>query len=202
MKELSIESIKELLEFNVGILFQREEISYLGLTSKIEIQLRDKLAFALHNEFKDKFIVTREWKKCDIAILDKNTLEPILLLELKNCYSCDLLKKSTLKEYELEIKKDLNKSYNLSSEKTQFYSVLFITKPRTIIPAEYLKIVKYSKAINSGFNKFGNWENIEMIGEANFRNLFNIVYEGHIKKDVSFGIECSFDYFIVNDDIV
>ncbi|MDY0090630.1 MAG: hypothetical protein RBR78_09720 [Flavobacteriaceae bacterium] len=199
MKEPNIQTIKEFLEFNVGILFQREEIAYLGLTSKIEIQLRDKLALALHNEFKDQFIVTREWKKCDLAILNKHTLEPILLLELKNCYSCDLIKNSTLKEYELEIKKDLNKSETLSTKNTLFYSILFVTKPRTIIPDEYLKVIKYSKAINTALKKWESWETIEILGEANFRNLFDIIYEGNIKKDTSFGIECAFYYFIVKN---
>lgn len=199
MKELNIQIIKEFLEFNVGLCFLKEEIAFLGLTSKIEIQLRDKLAFSLYNEFKDRYIITREWKKCDLAVLDKHTLEPVLLLELKNCYSCDLIKKSTLKEYELEIKKDLNKSKVLSTENTIFYSILFVTKPRNIIPDEYLKIIKYSKAINAGFKKFENWETIEMLGEAEFRNLFDVIHEGNIKKDISFGIECSFDYFIVKN---
>ena len=202
MKKLNIETVKDFLEFNVGILFQREEISFLGLTSKIENPIRDNLAFSLHNEFKEKYIVTSEWKKCDIAILDKITHEPLMLLELKNCYSCDLIKNSTLKEYVLEIKKDLQKSEVLSTNKTEYYSILLITKPRNKIPIQYLNIVKYSKAINAGFNKLRNWGNIEKLREDNFRNLFNIIHEGNIKKDKSFDVQCAFDYFIVKNSLI
>ncbi len=200
MRELNVKTLKELLEFNVGISFLREEISFLGLTSKIEIQLRDKLATSLYNEFKDRYIITREWKKCDLAILDRIKLSPILLIELKSCYSCDLVKPSTLKEYVNEIERDLEKSIKLSEENTKYYSILFITKPKNRIPDHLLKIVKYSSAINRAFNKLDNYESIEMLGEAHLRNHLNVIEQGTIRKDKAFDIECSFDFFIISNN--
>lgn len=200
MRKLNIQTLKELLEFNVGISFLREEISFLGLTSKIEIQLRDKLATSLYNEFKDRYIITREWKKCDLAILDRITQSPILLIELKSCYSCDLVKPSTLKEYVTEIEKDLEKSKKLSDINTEYYSILFVTKPKNRVPDHLLKVVKYSSAINRAFNKFDNHESIEMYGEAHLRNHLNILEEGTIRKDKAFDIECSFDFFIISNN--
>ncbi len=197
MRELNIYTIKKLLETNVKKSFKKEEITYLGLTSKIEIQLRDKLAFELYNEFKEKYITTREWKNCDLAILDINTLEPVILIEFKACYSCDLTKPSTLKEYVNGIKKDIEKSKKLATSNTKFYSILFVTKPQDIIPNNLTKIIKYSNSINSANNKYGGSLNVENYGDALFRCEFNNLLEGHIKKDIAFGIECSFDFFII-----
>lgn len=197
MKQLDINTIKEFLETNVKISFKKEEMTFLGLTSKIEIQLRDKLAFELYKEFKEKYIITREWKNCDLAILEINTLNPVILIEFKACYSCDLVKASTLKEYVNGIKKDLETSKKLSTSNTKYYSILFVTKPQDKIPKSLVKIVKYSDAINSAINKNGGAANVEIIGEANFRCEFDNLLEGHIKKDIAFGIECSFDFFII-----
>lgn len=203
MDELDVDFLRKIIEYNVGkYYYLREEIAFLGLTSKIEIQLRDKIAFGLYVELKDRYIIAREWNYCDLAILDKTTHEPLMLIEFKSCYSCDLIKPSTTKEYVNEIKSDLNKSIKLTAinSKTQIYSVLFVTKPKHRIPSEFLKIVKYSKSINTAFNKFGNYEVIEMIGEANLRNHYNILAEGKIKNDKAFGIECGFDYFIISPE--
>ena len=40
--------------------------------------------------FHKELIIAREWKRCDLAILDKETLKPIVLIEFKACYSFDL----------------------------------------------------------------------------------------------------------------
>ncbi len=68
------------------------ELAYYALTSKIEGQIRDKLAFALHRQLeKDGFVVSREWNRTDIAVLDTST-EPEsarLLLELKAMFTSD-----------------------------------------------------------------------------------------------------------------
>ena len=197
MEELNIEIIKEILESNVSIRYLIDEIAFLGLTSKIEIQLRDKLAFELYKKYQKKYIITREWKRCDLAILDIETHEPIILIEFKACYSFDLIIPSNLRSYVNGIKIDFEKSKKLSTLKTKYYSILFVTKPKNNIPNNLIKIIKYAKSINSAINKLGNSESVEMIGDANFRNEFNNLLEGHIKKDIVFGIECSFDFFII-----
>jgi len=50
--------------------FDKDELAYLGLTGKIEIPIRDKLAFMLFRSLGPDAIVCREWERCDIAVLD------------------------------------------------------------------------------------------------------------------------------------
>ena len=69
--------------------YQKDELAYLALTSKIENPLRDKIAFELQKELKENIIVCREWtnnrknkSKADIAILDING-KPECIIEFK-----------------------------------------------------------------------------------------------------------------------
>ncbi|HBK70257.1 MAG TPA: hypothetical protein DDZ39_01140 [Flavobacteriaceae bacterium] len=61
--------------------YQKNELAFLTLTSKIENPLRDKIAFEFQKKIGDKKLICREWvnkndennkSKADIAILNKN----------------------------------------------------------------------------------------------------------------------------------
>ena len=171
-KSKLIKSIQRIITQNIGIGSESQMLAFFGFTSKSESHYRDIIAFRLYKEFKDHYLVTREWNKCDIAILSKETERPILLLELKVCYNVDLYKSSTLKEYVDSIKNDFSKSKKIADENTEIYSIMFIVKPEQIIPNELKKIVKYSTAINAGLKKL-DYKSLDMIGEANLRNEFD-----------------------------
>ncbi|PJJ08518.1 hypothetical protein CLU83_1798 [Flavobacterium sp. 1] len=149
-----IKKIQAIITQNIGIGSSSEMIAYYGLTSKSELQYRDIIAFNLYKELKDEFLVTREWNKCDLAVLDKQTGEPILLIEFKVCYNVDLYKPSTINEYTTAIKNDIQKSKKIGNKNTEIYSIMFIFKPEEMIPDNLKKIVKYSSSINSGLKKF------------------------------------------------
>jgi hypothetical protein len=76
---------------NIASNFQVNELAYLALTSKIELPLRDRIAFELHKKFSDTHLICREWKskesksskRVDIAIVDKSNFKPVCLIELK-----------------------------------------------------------------------------------------------------------------------
>ena len=85
-----IEKIKQIISQNIGTASTSEMIAYYGLTSKSELQYRDIIAFNLYKNLKNEYFVTREWNKCDLAILNKETGLPLLLLEFKVCYNVDL----------------------------------------------------------------------------------------------------------------
>jgi hypothetical protein len=67
--------------------FAPDELAYLALTSKVEHAVRDRLAWALQTELGDA-VVAREWKRCDLAILDDLAV-PLALIEAKAMYSFD-----------------------------------------------------------------------------------------------------------------
>lgn len=198
MESKFIKQIKSIITQNIGISSTSEMIAYFGLTSKSEVQYRDIIAFNLYKSFKNEYYVSREWNKCDLAILDKSTGEPVLLLEFKVCYNVNLYKPSTIKEYTDAIKKDFRTSKKLGNSNTEIISIMFIFKPEQIIPDNLKKIVKYSSSINSGLKKLG-YENLDMLGEANLRNEFENIEFVHIRKDNAFGIVCGLGYCIIKE---
>lgn len=58
------------------------ELAYLAMTSKVELPLRDKLAYILHKNVAANFFVAREWDRIDVAILDSH-YTPHCLIEFK-----------------------------------------------------------------------------------------------------------------------
>ena len=62
------------------------ELAYLALTSKPEFAIRDRLAFELHKQLFPEYIVAREWKRIDMAILrNEDQPEPVaeVVVQLK-----------------------------------------------------------------------------------------------------------------------
>ena len=55
---------------NVGRDFEEDQLAFLTLTSKPELQIRDALAWHLHRALPD-LIVSREWRRTDLAVLDR-----------------------------------------------------------------------------------------------------------------------------------
>ncbi len=198
-KSKLIKSIQRIITQNIGIGSESQMLAFFGFTSKSESHYRDIIAFRLYKELKDEYLITREWNKCDIAILDKETGKPILLLELKVCYNVDLYKSSTLKEYVDSIKNDFSKSKKIADEKTEIYSIMFIVKPEQIIPSELKKIVKYSTAINAGLKKL-DYKSLDTIGEENLRNEFEKIEFYHIRKDNAFDLICGLGYCIIEPE--
>lgn len=195
-----IESIEFIISQYIAVSSDSQEIAYYGLTSKSELQYRDKIAFKLYKKYRDKYNVVREWKNCDLAILDKLTNNPIALIEFKVCYSCDLYKPSTIKEYVNSIKSDFKKSQLISDKETEIYSIMFIVKPKEKIPIELKEVVKYFRSINAGFNKLGNAENLEMLGEANLRCEFKNIEFKEVRNDIAFGINCGLGYCVIKNE--
>jgi len=200
MKNKILDSIEFIISQDIAVASDSQEIAFYGLTSKSELQYRDKIAFNLYRKYKDKYNVVREWKKCDLAVLEKNSDKPVALIEFKVCYSCDLYKPSTIKEYVNGIKSDFEKSKKLSDKETEIYSIMFIVKPKEKIPDELKEVVKYRTSINAGFNKLGDAENIEIIGEANLRCEFKEIEFKEIRNEKAFGIQCGLGYCVIKNE--
>ena len=81
--EESIKNITNTYGFN--------ELAFLAMQGKIELQLRDKIAWYIEQNFKENYCVKREYntpgsgrEKCDLSILDKNNdMRPVCLIEFK-----------------------------------------------------------------------------------------------------------------------
>jgi hypothetical protein len=64
-----------------------DDLAYLFATGKSELEIRNQIALYLHRNSQDNQIVTREWKRHDLAILEHG--KPKLLIEGKSWIHAD-----------------------------------------------------------------------------------------------------------------
>lgn len=124
-----------------------KKFAYLGMTSKVENPIRDEIALFLHNKYHNQYYIGREWNRRDLAILNKDNGEPIVIIELKNCYSMDIFS-GRYKGYVEAIDSDLKKAEEFKEKDTLIYEIVFVTDIQVIIEENLKKIIKYSNFIN------------------------------------------------------
>ncbi len=134
--------------------FEKNELAYLSLTSKMEIQVRDKLSFILYKELLGKYIVSREWKRVDLAILKNDNVnnEPVALIELKAMYTGDFFTTKTWKHFQKAMKKDLG-SATKKWPGVPIYNLLLATNPLSKLPATNGSYLKYPRRANKILKK-------------------------------------------------
>jgi len=180
-----------------GKTFDENELAYLAITSKIEIPLRDNIAFHLQNNHSNK-IVCREWtspetrKRADIAIMNING-EVECIIEFKaHSDMFDVTQWASEKNMGNDIKKSL-----LISNNPEVYFVLFINYI-TQLPTlpHHNNIIKYKgsiqRAIKLGYNRdtiIGEWD------EALGNNGFEKKYE---KVEIDGGSYYDSDVFVIS----
>jgi hypothetical protein len=71
-----------------GSSFEANELAYLALTSKVELPIRDRVAWHLQLTLGDDYVVSREWRRADIAVLRQNV--PLVQVEAKAMYECEV----------------------------------------------------------------------------------------------------------------
>jgi hypothetical protein len=198
MEEELISYIENIISNEIQDQAVEGELAFLSLSSKIEQNFRDRIAVKLqYSDICNQLIIAREYKRCDLAILDIN-LSPILILEFKACYSFDLVMEKKINEYKLEIEKDFSKS----AEKfpgTPMYSILFITHSKNLIPRNLYGVVKYHSQINKNLKLYDNNESrLNDEGKSNFRNTFpQIEYGNIIQNDIAFDISVDLVYGLI-----
>ena len=133
-----------------GLKFEENELAFLALQGKIELQLRDKIAWELN---KKGYTVKKEYaptdieigrSKCDLAILDDN-LNPQCLIEFKAHSSHNWEKR-----YQAAFENDVDKMrYFTKNKKVDLFYIHFQTFHQTTFntPLEKM-LVAYSDIIN------------------------------------------------------
>lgn len=138
MNTLLAKSIKEAVS-----LFEKEELSYYALTSKIENTVRDRLAYVLYKHLHTtNFRVLREWKRRDIAILPGINALSEYFIELKATHHHSLIDKRLNNPALKDMKNDRIKLRKLH-QYTDFYQVLLLTTFPVGIPANFSSYCKY-----------------------------------------------------------
>lgn len=180
--------IEEIIS-NITSKFQDNELAYLSLTSKIELPLRDKIAFELHKKYADTYLICREWKsrennsfnRIDLAIIDKKNSKPVCLIEFKA--------KSVVryeKEFTRHLADDLIKIRNLTHDNSvELYYIYFnnVINSENEFEEIYHNSVKYISDLNKNIkNKKGSAE----ISRTNWNKHLDLVnLNAHKSKHIS-----------------
>ncbi len=136
--------------------FEPDELAYLALTSKPEFQVRDRLAWRLHQVLDGGLLVAREWRRCDLAILEGD--KPIALIEFKATHTSDVgwgaaagvgpraafaLKHGATTYFEALIRADVRKARARDPD-AAVYVIVILTHVSDPVPRALASVVKYA----------------------------------------------------------
>jgi hypothetical protein len=182
--------------------FAPDELAYLALTSKVELPIRDRLAWVLHTALPGK-IVAREWRRTDLAVLDSSGTVPLALIEAKALYSFDVASSAGrgTAYFPGLVSGDITKARKLSREIGQdpaVFALVFVTHPMGE-PPNLPNIIKYVSAIR-GSARYGSPAKVrdlaaKHLGQALER--LGPVRNGQMDAGSAFGTPTAVDYWIV-----
>ena len=118
--------------------FPDDKLAYLALTSKVELRLRDAIAYQINRKLQDGEFVCREWKYIDAAVVDINN-DPRLLIECKSHNSIDFHGFLVNKSKGNPMAKDILKlKYHSQKRSADLYYIFFnnVTKSSLSLPAD------------------------------------------------------------------
>lgn len=191
--------MKQIIEIALAELdteFNSNELAYLGLTGKVELQIRDKLAYVLHRDYLNQGFdsVVREWKLVDLALMTNEV--PQLLLEAKAIYVGDFLT-SSWKKFVHSMHKDFYKCQQLSPS-TPFLTLLIATEMTSPVPNS--PQIKYRSVCNKPFKTGLTAENLAKQYENCVQSLFKNVDStyGYWKAGEAYGVGVNVHYWLLS----
>ena len=192
-----IKQIHEALQ-EIEDCFAENELAYLALTSKIELPIRDRLAYLLYkkSESVQDLLISREWKRFDLALLENSA--PSLILEAKAMYSFDMFTRNGPNIYPSKIQNDVEKFAKYSSANTEnsvpeFYTLLLATHPNSPPQRSLDIVVKYNRGINN-YKPPSKNEFLKKVDE--YFHKHKQYASGEIKGGIAFGVDVSVFYWI------
>ncbi|HVV12054.1 hypothetical protein [Amycolatopsis sp.] len=132
--------------------FEPGELAFLAVTSKAELPIRDRLAWRVAQDLGEAFVVTREWRRADLAILAGSNV--VAQVEAKALYSFDVLREAGRRKYLGYLRADRAKMQALAPSDRYLLSV--ITDVRGEIRPELKRhVVKYAPGIMTAASSYG-----------------------------------------------
>ena len=160
---------------------------WVTATGKPELFVRDHFG-AIIAEKNPDLIVSREWNKHDLALLDVNA-DVQVLIEGKHLYDFDLHSKSIRARYRDSLLQDLEKMKK--GVESRNYVSLLMTSIRTPIPNSLARVTKYSPGINKALKKYGSDLMDKSVFEARdfLAEFGEIMIETELVKGQSLGLD-------------
>ena len=138
----------------VGGDYEDGELAYLAATTKIELPVRDRLAWRLHKRLGTQgLVVAREWRRADLAILRGIQVETVI--ESKALYGFDVHSKPTMQRYMDKIVADLSKAHQLAPDADR-YALALVTHVEGSVDEHMRGVVKYSAGIAAAVARLGS----------------------------------------------
>ena len=137
----------------IGSSFQPDELAFLAATSKVELPIRDRLAWNLQRTLGEEFTVAREWRRADLAVLADDGV--VAQLEAKALYSFNVLQSANRMAYLDRLIADAAKMAALAASDRYLLSMLVDVRGE-IRPDLNSHVVKYSAGIAAGIKASGD----------------------------------------------
>jgi hypothetical protein len=129
------------------------ELAYFALTSKPEAQIRDRLAYRLHEILASRdLLVAREWRRTDLAVLKPGVPGvPVALVEAKALLSADLLYPKRVEAWRRRVRADIEKArecaIGANAPGAEVYALVITTHVSTEVAPAQGEFVKYGKRL-------------------------------------------------------
>jgi hypothetical protein len=181
--------------------FAPNELAFLALTSKVELPIRDRLAFALSRRLKDSFLVAREWRSVDLAVLSRDVPQsPRMLLEVKSWYTFDLVGRSVVRVVQMA-RKDRAKLLGLPGlpSAAQLFVLVLATHPLSVIGPDLAQVAKYSAGISAGITRFGSADEVGRRGSDNLApelSELGALHAGMLEAGEAYGVPIQIRYWL------
>ena len=151
IKKSDLNDIIDSFNLPANVDFPDDKLAYLALTSKVELRLRDAIAYQIHQKLPINEFVCREWNLIDAAVVDKLN-NPQLLIECKSHNSIDFHGFLVNKGKGSPMAKDILKLKVKAQDNTDLYFIFFnnVTKTQTLLPPDPTnkEIFKYPNLLN------------------------------------------------------
>ncbi len=181
--------------------FAPNELAYLALTSKVELPLRDRLAWSLHTSLWPEYVVAREWRRTDLAVLHRDSpAAPVMLLEAKAMYSFDGCTERGCAQYEAYVRSDQAKASALAGCNTSVFLLLLATHPEGAPDPSVRDIIKYSSGITRAKRHFPEPDEVREVCLDRMTPIMEALgrtVRGSLHAGRSFNLEVTIDYWLV-----
>lgn len=164
---------------NIMNTYAKNELAFLAMQGKIELQLRDKIAWYIEQNIPENYSVKREYntpgsgrEKCDLSILDKNNgMRPVCLIEFK-AHSAATFEKGYINKCTNDIAKMQSIAQGITPAPEVYY-IFFQTEHQGKLPADN-GLIAYYGIIKNALNKKIGVNDIHKQWDDNYRNIGTI----------------------------
>ena len=183
-----------------------DDLAYLFATGKSELEIRNQIALYMHRNRSDNQVISREWKRHDLAVLENGN--PQLIIEGKSWIHADAANPRKLYNGEKSIlhglQKDLKKIKATSKKYTQvngYISIILFTVDVTVKTKKEMKnmSIKYDdahfKAINLKKIAFDGTGGKEALSE--FLKKYGAIKRYPLDVGEYMGCKVAADFFIL-----